>query len=334
LDQPGQSSNFSSPFIEEHLQRTQPKIEDIDSQAIIDASSRRSSRNIFLISLAASLLVTFALPDLFSRSYSNWMQKPIQTVAIDPGEKSPAASSKIVARTYTIENLALTYHYPAYTKLESLVVDPSDGKVEVLPGTEVQINAKTNHPVTGAELMVNGKDNFQMKPMEEGSLNTRFLVKEKGYYQFRIKAESGDKLLLEKKYPITLTQDMAPSIILFLANPKPVYYENDKIQIFYEAHDDFGINAIDLVSIVNGTANRFPVKKLKGRDRDRKGSYSWNLVEAKLNPGDEVHYYLEIQDNDNVYGPNTTRKSDRLAGRTDGKIDRSVGTKPGARRDA
>ncbi len=305
LDQPVESSNFSSPLIEEHLQRTQPKIKGIEDKSVLDPSSRRLNRNVLLISVTAILLMTLALPDLFSRGYSNWTQKPIQTALITPDEKPSDTSSKIIAQNYTIENLALTYHYPAYTKLESVVVNPSDGKVEVLPGTEVQIEARTNNPVAGAELMVNGKDNFQMKATKKGSLDTRFLVKEKGYYQIRIKVEGGDKLLLEKKYPIIITDDLAPSIILFLANPKPVYFENDKIHIFYEAHDDFGINNIELVSVVNGIENRFPVKKLKGRDRDHKGSYSWNLVEAKLNAGDEVQYYLEIQDNDNVFGPNT-----------------------------
>jgi hypothetical protein len=305
LDQPETASSFSPPLIKEHLQRTQPRIKDIDSKFVLDTSSRRQNRNVLLVSVAVSILVILALPDLFSRSYSNWMQTPGLTMASNADNKSSDASRKIIAKTFSIDKLALTYHYPAYTKLESLVVDPSNGKIEVLPGTEVQIIARTNHPVAGAELMVNGNDSFQMKPSKAGSLNTRFLVKEKGYYQFRIKSEGGTKLLLEEKYPIALSKDMAPSIILFLANPKPVYYENDKIQIFYEAHDDFGINAIELVSIANGSESRFSVKKLKGRNRDDTGSYSWNLIEAQFKPGDEVQYYLEIQDNDNVNGPNT-----------------------------
>ena len=35
-----------------------------------------------------------------------------------------------------------------------------------------------------------------------------------------------------------------------------------------------------------------------------KGSYSWNLASIEFGPGDEVQYYLEARDNDNVLGPN------------------------------
>ena len=115
----------------------------------------------------------------------------------------------------------------------------------------------------------------------------------------------GKKLCSLEKYPITLTKDKAPKIIIFLANPKPVYYLSNKIQMFYEGEDDFGIHKIDLVIDVEGRIQRKTVKKIKGARKNVKDGYTWELSTMDFQPGDRVHYYLEIEDNDNVFGPNT-----------------------------
>lgn len=297
---------ISFSFIREHMRRTQCLIDKIQPHSVVDTSARTQGRNRLFAVVAVLLLAHWAVPDLLTRGVGNWLHPAGQSVAEvteDSGEKARQKPKGPVP--YTIDKLALTYHYPAYTNLETVVVDPSDGKIEVLPGTEVHIEAKTNQAMETAELLLNGKDAFSMKLKEPAQMEARFLVKEKGFYQFRLKDRSGEKTLLPDKYPITLAEDLAPRIILFLANPKPVYFEDDKIHFFYEGHDDFGIRSIDLVFFVNGRQARQSIKNLKGNRRDSKGSYAWSLLGTKLNPGDEVQYFLEIQDNDNVYGPNT-----------------------------
>ena len=96
-----------------------------------------------------------------------------------------------------------------------------------------------------------------------------------------------------------------PQVILFPANPKPVYYETDNVQMFYEAHDDFGIRQIDLIARVNETTLKKSVKRFKQSVRDSTGNFTWSLSLENLQQGDEVQYFLEIKDNDNVTGPNS-----------------------------
>jgi hypothetical protein len=198
----------------------------------------------------------------------------------------------------------LTFSYPAYSGLQSQVVHPSDGNINVLPGTEVQVEGTASAPVVGGELVWNAKDNFSMQVLENNTLSTRFFVKEQGYYQFRVKVPEGAKHLLPKKYMVALTQDQPPGIVLFIANPKPVYYANAKIELFYEAQDDFGIQQIDLVAYINGKPVRRHVKRMKNGESEIQGSYTWTLAEMAFEPGDEVEYFMEILDNDNVQGPN------------------------------
>ena len=135
---------------------------------------------------------------------------------------------------YSIHDLALNLNYPAYTRLPAKVINPSDGSVKALPGTEALIKGKINHPFQAASLVVNEKDSFLMESKKDSSLSGSFMVREKGFYQFRVKGNSATRSTLPQKFPIELKKDQKPRILLFPANPKPVYFDTDKIQIFYE----------------------------------------------------------------------------------------------------
>ncbi len=305
LDRPEEDRDISHGLIEEQIRRTQSLVEKIKPETIMDSTQAKRNRNWFLGTAAALLLVTIVLPDFMSRGFQNWVSPPgsvssqVAANAGDPAPKPEATSFK-----YTISDMKLTFSYPAYSGLKSQVIHPSDGNVNVLPGTEVQVEATASGLIMDGELVWNSRDNFSMQVAGENSFSTQFYVKERGYYQFRIKDPEGGKHLLPKKYTVALTQDQSPSIVLFIANPKPVYYANGKIELFYEAQDDFGLQQIDLVAYVNGKQVRRHVKRVKNGERDIQGSYSWPLAEMAFEPGDEVEYFMEILDNDNVQGPN------------------------------
>jgi uncharacterized protein DUF4175 len=305
LSHPEEDRDISLALIEEQLRRTQSRIEKIPPESIIDSRQGTRNRNWFLGALVSLLIATFLLPDFFSKGLKNLMAPQVPTtsqiqVSATKSVQKPEAS----AGKFTISDLKLTFNYPAYTGMSSQVIHPSDGKIKVLPGTEVQVQGTVNLPVAGGELVWNAKDNFTMQVLKSNALATQFLVKEQGSYQFKVKDPEGTKHLLPKKYPVTLIQDRAPSIVLFIANPKPVYYANGKIELFYEAQDEFGISEIDLVAFVNGKPTRQSIKRVKNGERDLQGSHSWALGEMTFEPGDEVEYFLEIKDNDNVQGPN------------------------------
>ncbi|KMP11163.1 hypothetical protein UZ36_05355 [Candidatus Nitromaritima sp. SCGC AAA799-C22] len=302
-----QSENeISLELIRELHRRTRPEIEKIDPATVIDRSGLTASRNGLIGVLGSLIIIAIFLPDFLPRGYDRWVNPPEPILAKsgpaeDPTPVRPGAGEN----RYVMESLGLTFHFPAYTGMATKSIKPSDGKVHVLPGTEVEVDAKTNLPVTGADLVFNGRDHFAMDQKDPANLNGRLLIKEKGFYQFRVRDAEGEKYLLAPKYPVTLEKDRPPSIVIFLANPKPVYFDTGKVQLFYEGKDDFGIASVELVTFVNGKIRRLPVKRFKNREKEAKGDHTWSLAQMDLNPGDEVQYYLEIKDNDNVLGPNT-----------------------------
>ncbi len=61
---------------------------------------------------------------------------------------------------------------------------------------------------------------------------------------------------------------------------------------------------MELVYRVNGKPYRKLLNKVRTEEKELKKSYSWSLSGTNFNPGDEVQYFVEAFDNDNVSGPN------------------------------
>ena len=292
---------FSLSFIREHLKRTQSAIQNLDPGSVISGQKTVPARNLFLITLLALITVTWALPDF-------WKQRPSDSQELAQTQAIPSKNEKKYAGSrseYRIKDLSLILEFPAYTQLKRETVFPSDGSIKALPGTEVKIKGQINQPIDGVELVVNNRDYFIMELRDSKNLQGSLILREKGHYQFKIKQHDGQQILLEKKYPIELEQDKSPQVILFPANPKPVYYETDNVHMFYEAHDDFGLRQIDLIAQINETTLKKSIKRFKQSVKDSTGNFTWSLSLENLQPGDEIQYFLEIKDNDNVTGPNS-----------------------------
>jgi DNA repair exonuclease SbcCD ATPase subunit len=293
---------FSSALIHELLARTQNHLTKLNADSVIEKGQTTHSRNLFLSTLALGLVATFIIPDFWQHALknSNASIKPPQTVTAEKNISKPALAEPV----YTIHDLALTLNYPAYTRLSAIKINPSDGAVKALPGTEVLIEGKINQAVQTASLVINEKDSFLMESKKDSTLSGSFMVREKGFYQFRVKGHSGTRTVVPQKFPIEVEKDQKPRILLFPANPKPVYFDTDKIQIFYEGSDDFGIRSIELVAQIDEKTIRKNIKNLKNGEKASQGRFTWNLALESLKAGQEIQYYLEIKDNDNVSGPN------------------------------
>lgn len=292
-----QEDLFSLSFIREQLQRTQSNIQKLNPESVVSGQRTIPARNVFLVTLLALITATALLPGFQVSPDSQEMTQVI------PNENQEAPQPAGKQAEYKVDNLSLKLEFPAYTGLKRQIL--THGPLKALPGTEVQITGDSNLPIEKAELVVNNRDHFLMDVSDSKSLKGSFMLREKGHYQFRIKPPAGEKVLLKEKYSIELEQDKSPQVILFPANPKPVYYETDTVQMFYEAHDDFGIRKVDLIVRINETTLTKSIKRFKQTEKDSTGNFAWSLSLEKLQPGDEVQYFLEVKDNDNVIGPNT-----------------------------
>ncbi|QPJ63063.1 MAG: hypothetical protein G3M70_14740 [Candidatus Nitronauta litoralis] len=303
--QPG-SNNISPSFVKELLDRTSKRVETLKPDTLLPSQELFRNRNIFVAALTVLSTLFLFWPNLFSEGFRNLMAPPAEArinPTDDSGSNHPDQAN--ANTSFHLESLKLTFNYPAYTRLKQVTLEPSDGKIQVLPGTEVVVTAKFDRVVKDAELVLNSRDFLSMTAKKNGAFEGRFFAKDNGYYQFRLNTENGGKVLLASQYPIKVVNDQSPTITLMLANPKPVYLPNDKIKMFFEAHDDYGISRIELVSESGGQITRKAIKTVKSIETELKDGFTWELGTMRFEPGAEVRYFLEVRDNDNILGPNT-----------------------------
>jgi len=295
---------FSVAMIREHIRRTNKDLTTLDLGAISALRKTETARNLFLVTLTACLIATLLAPNLWQQALINSRESNnINSIVFTKNQTKKTKESKQEI-TYEISNLALTLNYPAYTGLPPKVINPSNGSVTSLPGTEVIIKGNSDKEFQEANLMINVKDSFLMESNKGFSFAGAFIVREKGFYQFKLKSISGAYTLLPNKYPIQLEKDKAPKVRLLPSNPKPVYFDTDKIQVLYEGSDDFGLQRIEMVILIDENLIRKKIKSFKNTEKEAQGRHEWNLALEQFKPGQEVQYYLEITDNDNINGPN------------------------------
>ena len=177
LNNPQFKNTTSLEFIRELHRRTSPVVNKIAPSTIIDFSRLAIGRNWFLGTLFSLILIALFIPNFLKKGHQYWtnLKTPTQfsqSQTVDKKQISP----KTTVVNYSIESLSLTFHFPSYTGIKTKFIESSNGKIHVLPGTEVNISAKTNVPVIGADLVFNEKDNFTMSKENETSLNGNFLV--------------------------------------------------------------------------------------------------------------------------------------------------------------
>ena len=304
INDPARENIFSTAMIKELLARTRKQLSGLDANSVVENNKTTPARNLFLATLTVTLAATLFLPDFWHQAFLNGNRTANTSPTAIAGKDNQKQETSTPKQSYQVTDLELTLNFPSYTRLPSKAIKPSDGSVKSLPGTEVAIKGKADKNFNEATLVVNANDSFLMESKDNLSLMGSFIVREKGFYQFKLKDASGNQILLPKKYPVKLERDQNPRIVLFPANPKPVYYDSDKIQVFYEGSDDFGIKSIELVAQLGDKTTRKKIKNLKESEKDIQGKFTWNLALERLEPGQEVQYYLEIKDNDNISGPN------------------------------
>ena len=208
LEEPNAEKIVSLDFINKMLRETRQFIQDIQIDKLdhlLEKQKNFNNRNLFIIFLGMVLFASMILPDFFTLGYEKWITPPprpepvLFKTNVMQTKQQPASANLV-----SISDIRLKFNFPSYTQMSSETVDPSDGTVNVLPGTEIQIKAKSSQFLTHADLVINGKDRFALAVKQGRNLWGSFMAYEKGYYQFGVKSQEIARDLLNPKYSILL----------------------------------------------------------------------------------------------------------------------------------
>ena len=201
----------------------------------------------------------------------------------------------------------ITYRYPAYTGRSERKVPGSDGSVQAPRGTEVQLATRSDRPVKGAQVAVEGADPKSRRvvalSVKDGrELSGTFLVEEQGSYRFQF-TEGSRVVVNGPPIAVTVEADAFPEVSISSPSGEVEVAGDARVPVEWTASDDFGLSDLTLVlKAPGGEEERRVLRSLAPARRDA-GTFDLDLAPLRLAEGERLLYWLEVKDNDTVSGP-------------------------------
>ena len=213
--------------------------------------------------------------------------------------RSPAYTISVVDLP-VVENLATTYRYPEWTKLEEETRDPG-GDVRAVIDTEVEVRIATDRPMTAGELVVD--DQVVELEVDGDGASATFTVTGDGQY-FIAARVGGEQIRLTDDYFISLQEDEGPQIEFARPGRDWSASSVEEVTAMIRADDDFGLEGLELRYSVNGSdweSVELPVAGNAGEAEHVFFLESLSQIEPQgtLRPGDLISYYAVARDREN-----------------------------------
>jgi len=239
-----------------------------------------------LLAYAAALTVA---PDAMRTGFARLLVLPPQAPTL-------SADEPIVA------DLTVRYIYPPHTGRASQTVVAFSGDLLAPKGTRVELEARSLVDAESAEVHLDTKR--VLAEMASGRLRVAFTIEAQGTYRFVVKPRGKRGVLRAGAHRITLEEDRPPRVELFAASDEIEVLPQRKIELGYQADDDYGIAEVVLVwRVGDGPEERRTLRRLAPPERSVEGKLEWDLAGVALKPGSRVAYRVEARDNDGVAGP-------------------------------
>jgi len=217
-----------------------------------------------------------------------------------------ATSQPIVAeqRDIVVRDITYTLVFPVYTERKNEVVPNSTGDIRVLQGTRIQLKTSTLFPAQEASLIFSGPETRQLRldVDDRSSLKGEFTATDSERYRFQLITPDGRQVVERVDRLVDILPDQTPRISFIGHKHTQIVHSKDIVPLRYDASDDYGISAIDLV-VKRKDADSTPVRhriETPNRVKDISGRTELAIQELALAPGEKVECWLEIMDNNSL----------------------------------
>ncbi len=198
-----------------------------------------------------------------------------------------------------LADIEITLKYPEYINLPTQKIKGTRGDVKAIKGTEIIFEAEPLNSFEKGSLIVENGISVPVS-MSDGRIKAGFTVLGSG--SFTIKETSTG--LISETYRINTEEDKEPSISIRRPMGETVELgSEEKIDIFYEAEDDFGISKLVLTWENERGQSHIPIAKKEQETSAIKDKLSWGPSGINPGDGDTIKLRVLVYDNDTISGP-------------------------------
>ena len=211
-----------------------------------------------------------------------------------------------------LQDFKVTAEPPAYTGLESKTRFYPFNRIEVVKGSDLTIESYRNKPLTSLSLIAESSGDTLSIPPD--TLITAGLTAETNErFHFLMEDEYGLTNSNPFRFRLSVIEDQAPRVEILSPESRIEDFIGNMIPLLYEYEDDFGFTASKLKYRLH---KAFVDKPVEGsidlavpENSSGMAEFDWDVSNMGLGPMDRLEYWVEVTDNNEVSGYQTSRSS-------------------------
>ncbi len=242
-----------------------------------------------------------------------WVSEPIELfsdldyrIVMDDFQSETKRIS--VSQIPRFSDLIVLAEPPAYTRLEKREFRYPFSRIEVPEGSDISVRATANKELTTAQMLLKSQDEaIELNLTDtENFWEHDFNLVKADTVRFHLEDFEG----LENRNPYNFTfaviPDRDPTVRIL--EPRPLLQELNPtdVTIRFEARDDYGFSSIHLRYEIHPAFSESvqtgSVRLAGTSPANFSTSYEWDLSPFNLQAMDEIVYWIEVFDNDEVNG--------------------------------
>lgn len=207
---------------------------------------------------------------------------------------------------------------PKYTGLKPEIIEGA-GSFSAVVGSKARIEARSNVPLRSAIALFNtddldsedSQDVRQLTPAGK-AFDLNLTVLENSSFHFELRDSLNEENPNPIEYYITALEDRSPTVTVIRPGHDVDLDESLYLPLKVSISDDFGFSSLALkyTVISRNRESDETVMILHFSDNiktDGEIEFDWDVEKIKMSPGDNLAYYFEVLDNDEIAGPKAGR---------------------------
>jgi len=214
-----------------------------------------------------------------------------------------------------LQELTVTAHPPAYTGLDRETFTYPFNRMDAVAGSELEIRARKNKPLQELRMIAeNSGDTLSLFP--DSLITKRITALSDERYHFVMRDEFGLENSNPFRFRLSVTADQPPFVEILSPESRINDFVTGTLPMLYEYEDDFGFTAVRLKYRLHKAFVNVPVEgsvdlpvpaRLRGL-----AEHDWDISPMSLGAMDRLEYWIEITDNNEFGGYQTTRSSTHI----------------------
>tara|TARA_B100000886_G_scaffold330020_1_gene280018 strand:- start:2138 stop:5548 length:3411 start_codon:yes stop_codon:yes gene_type:complete len=259
----------------------------------------------------------FKLPKLF-QDYIYYASVESQHFWEAWGTVSSRPDTIFVTDRPKFEKFLITTQPPPYSKLKTTTQEGNIALIEGLKGSIAKVEITSNRALE--ESYININDTIINLSIDYNKANGQFPLIDEGKFTVNLVDKRGITNRDPIPYTISILPDFKPSISIIKPSPIIELGDDQIVEIELEVNDDYGFTDLQLAYevrrptylLTDPYVSMFIVNNLMKDSLNQKINFEWDLTGMQLMPDDEVHFHLELTDNDNISGPKKTTSNNYI----------------------